>query len=290
LAERIHNAAAAGLGPLPRRPLLWLVGGLLGALWFAAFHHRFHEGSITGAGAILQAHPDLLRLSAPLFLVAFTVGSVTIWMPCILQMVLVLSGLGAGTAGQFRGGWFFTGYIATYAALGLTAAAVGEAFGRLQLQGLLQVAGGASIAFIGLYLLGIFRNRLLKPCGSALGFALKGGRLHRLGRLSSGVAFAAYCAGCCGPLLYPLFIFAAASGSLILGAFVAAGFALAMALPIAVLGFLGRTSVRRLAPVVNNYGTVERTAGAALLVFGSLLLLTQPLIWLVDATHNFSGQ
>ena len=32
------------------------------------------------------------------------------------------------------------------------------------------------------------------------------------------------------------------------------------------------------------------TAGAALLVFGTLLLLTQPLIWLIDATHHLTGE
>ena len=141
-----------------------------------------------------------------------------------------------------------------------------------------------------MHLLGVFGNRLLKPCGSALGFALRGERIHRLGRLSSGVAFAAYCAGCCGPLLYPLFIFAAASGSLVLGTVVAVGFALAMALPIGILGLLGRQAVSRMAPMVNNYAVVGRVAGAALLVFGTLLLLTQPLIWLVDATHHLTGE
>ena len=290
MARSILGGAAAGAWTLPRRRLPWLAGATLGVLWFAAFHHRVHDGSATGSGVILDAHPGLLQLSAPFFLVAFTVGSATIWMPCIMQMVLVLSGLGAGAAGRFRGGWFFTGYIATYGALGLVAAALGEAIGRLELVGALQVVGGASIAFIGLHLLGAFGSRLLKPCGSAAGFALRGGRIHRLGRLSSGVAFAAYCAGCCGPLLYPLFIFAAASGSLVLGAAVAVGFALAMALPIGILGLLGRQAVSRMAPVVNNYAVVGRVAGAALLVFGALLLLTQPLIWLIDATHHLAGE
>lgn len=290
MARSLSHGATAGAWLRPRRRLPWLVGAALGGLWFAAFHHRFHEGSATGAGAILDAHPDLLQRSVPFFLVAFTVGSAIIWMPCIIQMVLVLSGLGAGAAGRFRGGWFFAGYIAAYGALGLAAAALGEAFGRPESLGILQIVGGASIAFIGLHLLGAFGNRLLRPCGSALGFALKGGRIHRLGRLSSGVAFAAYCAGCCGPLLYPLFIFAAASGSLIGGMAVTAGFALAMAVPIGILGFLGRGAVARMAPVVDNYAIIGRVAGAALLVLGTLLLMTQPLLWLIDATHQLAGE
>jgi hypothetical protein len=144
LASRVFGAAAAGPRPRSQRWLPWLAGAGLGWLWFVAFHYRFHEGSVTGSAAILDAYPDLLALSAPLFLVAFTVGSATTWMPCIMQMVLVLSGMGAGAAGRFRGGWFFTGYIATYAALGLAAAALGEAFGRLQLVGVLQVVGGVA--------------------------------------------------------------------------------------------------------------------------------------------------
>jgi cytochrome c biogenesis protein CcdA len=291
LAEAVSDSAAAGRRALPRRWLPWAAGAALGWLWFAAFHYRFHEGSATGSGAILESRPDLLLLSAPLFLVAFTVGSAAIWMPCIMQMVLVLSGLGSGSGGRFRGRWFFMGYIGTYAALGLAAASLGEAFGRPEVLGALQVVGGGSIAFIGLHILGVFGNRLLKPCGSAVGFALKGGRLHRLGRLSSGVAFAVYCAGCCGPLLYPLFIFAAASGSLFLGTAITAGFALAMAAPIAILAFMGRQAVSRVvSPVANSYALVGRVAGLALLVFGTLLVMTQPLIWLIDTTHQIAGE
>ena len=90
--------------------------------------------------------------------------------------------------------------------------------------------------------------------------------------------------------MYPLFIFAAASGSLLLGSAVAVGFALAMAVPIGILGLLGRGAVARMAPVVNNYAVVGRVAGAALLVLGTLLLMTQPLIWLIDATHQLTGE
>ena len=45
-----------------------------------------------------------------------------------------------------------------------------------------------------------------------------------------------------------------------------------------------------MAPVVNNYVVVGHVAGAALLAFGILLLLTQPLIRLVDATHQLTGE
>lgn len=284
------NGVAARLRPRLLRWLPLLAAAGLGVAWFELFHFRVHEGTFTGPEAILEVNPDLLRLSAPAFLIAFTIGSAAIWMPCIMQMVLVFSGVQAGTAGKFRGGWFFTGYIGAYAVLGLAAAAFGEAFGRLHIVGALQIVGGAAIAFIGLYLIGALKTRLLQACGSALGFAMQGGRLHRLGRLSSGVAFAAYCAGCCGPLLYPLFIFAAASGSLIVGAAIAAGFALAMAVPIGILGFLGRRSLTLLEPVVNNYQAISRAAGVALLAFGTLLVLNRPLISLIDLSHRILGE
>lgn len=272
------------------RRLPLLAAAALGTLWFVAFHYRVHEGTFTSWEAILEANPDLLRLSASAFLIALTIGSATIWMPCIMQMVLVFSGVQAGTAGKFRGGWFFAGYIGAYAVLGLTAAAFGEAFGRLQIVGALQIVGGTAIAFIGLHLIGALKTRLLQACGSALGFAFQGGRLHRLGRLSSGVAFATYCAGCCGPLLYPLFLFAAASGSLTVGAAVAAGFALAMAIPIAFLGSLGQRALTVVRPVVDHYDAISRAAGVALLVFGTLLALNRPLISIIDATHYVLGR
>jgi cytochrome c-type biogenesis protein len=266
-----------------------MAAAALGAVWFVAFHYRVHEGSATGPEAILEANPDLLRFSAPAFLIAFTIGSAAIWMPCIMQMVLVFSGVQAGTAGRFRGGWFFTGYIGTYAALGLAAAGFGEVFGRFHIVGALQIVGGAAIVFIGLYLIGALKTRLLQPCGSALGFALKGGRLHRLGRVSSGAAFAIYCAGCCGPLLYPLFLFSATSGSAVVGAAVAMGFALAMAVPIGILGSLGQRSFSWVGSFANNYDAITRASGVALLTFGGLLMLNRPLISLIDVTHYLLG-
>lgn len=290
MAGITFDGVAATLRPRLPRGLVSLAAAASGILWFVAFHYRVHEGTATGPEAILAATPDLLRLSATGFLIAFTIGSAAIWMPCIMQMVLVFSGVQAGTAGRFRGGWFFAGYIGAYAVLGLTAAAVGEAFGRLHIVGALQIAGGAAIAFIGLHLTGALKTRLLQACGSALGFSLQGGRLHRLGRLSSGVAFAVYCAGCCGPLLYPLFLFAAASGSLVVGAVIAAGFALAMATPIGILGSLGQRALTVVRPVVDHYDAISRAAGVALLVFGTLLALNRPLIFFISAAHHVLGR
>lgn len=290
LTSITFNGVAATLRlRLPRR-LNLLAAAASGILWFVAFHYRVHDGTAAGPQAILEANPDLLRLSATGFLIAFTIGSAAIWMPCIMQMVLVFSGVQAGTAGKFRGGWFFAGYIGAYAALGLAAAAFRETFSSLQIVGALQIAGGAAIAFIGLHLTGALKTRLLQACGSALGFALQGGRFHRLGRLSSGVAFAAYCAGCCGPLLYPLFLFAAASGSLTVGAVIASGFALAMALPIGILGSLGQRALIVVRPLADNYDAISRAAGVALLVFGTLLALNRPLISIIDAVHHLLGR
>ena len=153
----------------------------------------------------------------------------------------------------------------------------------------LQIVGGAAIVFIGLYLIGALKTRLLQPCGSALGFALKGGRLHRLGRVSSGAAFAIYCAGCCGPLLYPLFLFSATSGSAVVGAAVAMGFALAMAVPIGILGSLGQRSFSWVGSFANNYDAITRASGVALLTFGGLLMLYWPLISLIAVTHYLLG-
>lgn len=263
-----------------------LAGCGLGLLWLLAFHDRVHAGSSTGAGPILNAHPDLLEGSASAFLVAFTVGSAAIWMPCILQMVLVFSGLTAADAQRFRGGRFFAAYIGTYAALGVVAAAFGEVLARLEVIVVVQVAGGAAMAFVGLSLVGVLHRRVMQACGSAMGFAMKGGRLHRLGQARMGVAFAVYC----GPLLIPLYLFAAASGSLLLGTVASAGFALAMAVPVAILGLMGRRWTSLLRGVVDNYDVISRTAGMALLTLGLLLVLNRPLIAVIDALHSLLGE
>lgn len=255
----------------------------MGLLWFEAFHFRLHAGLLTAPN--LHAYPGLLQRSAPSFLVAFTIGSAAIWMPCILQMVLVFSGVTAG-ARKFRGGWFFAGYIATYAVAGLMAASFGEAFGRLHVVGFAQVIGGIAVAVVGLSLLKVLRVPFLQACGSAMAFAMTKGRLHRLGRPTTGVAFALYCAGCCGPLLIPLYVFLATAGSLWLGAITAAGFALAMAVPIMALGLLGHKAVALAGNISKSYEVVSKAAGMALLTLGVLLALSGPLIRGIDALHS----
>jgi len=105
-----------------------------------------------------------------------------------------------------------------------------------------------------------------------------------------GVAFAVYCAGCCGPLLIPLYLFAAASGSLVLGTVASTGFALAMAVPIATLGLVGRRWTLLLRGVIDNYDVISRTAAMALLTLGLLLVLNRPLITVIDALHGLLGE
>jgi len=253
-----------------------------GALWFLAFHQRFHQGR---PAAGLLGTVSGLGGAAPVFLLSFTVGSLAIWMPCVLQMVLVFMGARMGTTTGFRGRWFFGGYVATYAGLGVLATALGQALPSVHFVGGLQAIGGAAFAFIGLYLLGIFRSRL-RPCGTAHGFALQSGRLYRLGRFSTGAAFAVYCAGCCGPLLYPLLLFAAASSSVVVGGAVTAGFAVAMALPIGLLGWLGQRSLGAVRSVAGNYELARRASGAALLVFGALLVASPALVMAVEFAHR----
>jgi cytochrome c biogenesis protein CcdA len=263
-----------------------VLGGVgVGLVWFELFHYRVHAGLVTGAGSILRAQPGLAQRSSASFLVAFTIGSAIIWMPCILQMVLVFTGVTAGARG-FRGGWFFAGYIGTFAGLGVVAAGIGDGLARLHVVGALQITGGLAIAVVGLCLLRVLRTKLLASCGSAVAFAMSKGRLHRLGRPSTGAAFALYCAGCCGPLLVPLYVFLAASGSFVLGAITSAGFALAMALPITALGLAGGRALRASKRVVANYEVISQSAGMALLTLGALLVLSGPLVSLVAALHR----
>lgn len=109
-----------------------------------------------------------------------------------------------------------------------------------------------------------------------------------MGRFSTGVAFAAYCAGCCGPLLYPLLLFAAASSPFVVGGAVTAGFAIAMALPIGLLGWLGHWSLGVARLVADNYALTRRASGAALAVFGVLLAGNHALVYAIELAHRLS--
>ena len=76
---------------------------------------------------------------------------------------------------------------------------------------------------------------------------------------------------------------------MLLGTVASAGFALAMAVPVATLGLLGRRWTSLLRGVVDNYDVISRTAGMAL-ELGRLLVLNRPLITVIDALHGLLGE
>ena len=67
------------------------------------------------------------------------------------------------------------------------------------------------------------------------------------------------------------------------------GFAIAMAVPIGVLGLMGRRSVSLVGRVADNYDVISKTAGVALLTLGLLLILNRPLIEAMDGVHHVLG-
>jgi hypothetical protein len=107
-----------------------------------------------------------------------------------------------------------------------------------------------------------------------------------VGRSSTGVAFAAYCAGCYGPLLCSLLLFAAASSSFVVGGAVTAGIPVAMALPIGLLGWLGHRSLAWRAGSPTNYALIRRASGAALAAFGVLLAGNHALMSGIELAHR----
>jgi hypothetical protein len=74
------------------------------------------------------------------------------------------------------------------------------------------------------------------------------------------------------------------------GTVASAGFALAMAVPVAIVGLVGRRWTSLLRGAIENYDVISRTAGMALLTLGLLLVFNRPLIAVIDALHGRLGE
>lgn len=217
---------------------------------------------------------------------AFLAGLLSFVTPCILPIVppylAWLAGLSfddlstaEASAGQRRrvvlaAAAFVLGFTTVFVALGATASVVGQSLA--QYFDTLALVAGIVIIVMGLHFLGVFRLSLLyrdlriasarKPAGLAGAYVM-------------GLAFAFGWTPCVGPILAAILFVAGAEDTALRGATLLAVYALGIGLPfllaaVFVTRFLGwATRFRR------HLGTVERVAGAILVVTGLLFATGQ---------------
>jgi predicted metal-binding membrane protein len=146
---------------------------------------------------------------------AWVVMMAAMMFPSIAPMVVMQARLeegrrqkGDSTAGTTT--LFVSGYLTTWAAVGLVSYAIFEAGRSLDLGFLAWDRGGpyvagAVIVAAGIYQLTPMKDACLRRCRSPLGFLLTAWRPGRLGSLQMGIEHGAWCVGCCWGLMAALF-------------------------------------------------------------------------------------
>ncbi|HWV38513.1 MAG TPA: cytochrome c biogenesis CcdA family protein [Vulgatibacter sp.] len=217
---------------------------------------------------------------------AFAAGALSFLSPCVFPLVpgylSFLTGSSAGEAGArtstavTRAAAFALGFGIVFVALGATASSVGQLLGENRKW--LEVAGGVLVLLFGLHMLGILRVSLF----------FREARFHNLpsprgfwGAMLVGVAFGFGWSPCVGPLLGGVLTLAAGEGTasqgVLLLSIYAAGLAIPFVLSAAALHRFLAVS-RRMRPYLP---CVERTGGAALAIFG-ILLVTGKAGWIAS--------
>jgi cytochrome c-type biogenesis protein len=221
-------------------------------------------------------------------LVAFGAGMLSFLSPCVLPLVpgylSLVSGLSAtdlevaprqDRAPLLRGALgFVAGFTLVFTAFGAAASSLGQLL--VEHHRGLDIVAGLSIVLLGVWLAGVgtprlfFRERRFHPRASKLG---------RWAPPVMGMAFAFGWTPCIGPVLGGVLGLAATRATLSSGVVLLVVYSLGLGVPFLVTGLAFGHLTGVLAKVRRQLGLVNLVSGAALVVFG-VLLLTDNLGWL----------
>ncbi|HLX89131.1 MAG TPA: cytochrome c biogenesis protein CcdA [Acidimicrobiales bacterium] len=227
-------------------------------------------------------------------LVAFGAGMLSFLSPCVLPLVpgyvSMVSGLSAAELGDdaprdtaalllgILG--FVAGFTVVFTALGAAASSVGRLL--LHHQRALDIAAGAVVVVLGLWLAGVGTPRLFL---SERRFHPRPSRLGRFAPPVMGMAFAFGWTPCIGPVLGGVLGLAAERATLASGLVLLVAYSLGLGVPFLATGLAFGRLTTVLARVRRRLWLVDLVAGVALVAFG-LLLLTDNLHWLSSAVAD----
>lgn len=214
-------------------------------------------------------------------LVAFGAGMLSFVSPCVLPLVpgyvSMVSGLSATEmeAGVrrdlvpvLRGVLgFVAGFTLVFTALGAAASGVGHAL--IAHQRTLDVAAGAVVIVLGVWLAGVGTPRLFMR---EMRFHPRPSRLGAFAPPVMGMAFAFGWTPCIGPVLGGVLGLAAERATLTSGIVLLVAYSLGLGVPFLVTGLAFGRLTGVLARVRRRLGLVDLVAGIALVAFGILLL------------------
>ncbi len=226
---------------------------------------------------------------------AFSAGLLSFLSPCVLPLipsyVTFITGLGLDDVTRSRrtallhGLLFVLGFTLIFLALGATATVLGRLLFSQRVW--ITRAGGLLLVVFGLYMAGVLRigaldrERRVHLADKPLGY---------LGTVLVGVAFGAGWTPCLGPVLGGILAYTSSVADLQRGLLLLTAYSLGLGIPFIVSAMMVDRFLGWFQRVRRHLGTVNRVAGALLVLVGLLMLtgaFTTMSGWLVDFTPAF---
>ncbi len=226
--------------------------------------------------------------------VAFSAGLLSFLSPCVLPLipsyVTFITGLGLDDVTRSRrtalvhGLLFVLGFTLIFLALGATATVLGRLLFSQRIW--ITRAGGVLLILFGLYMAGVLRigaldrERRLHLADKPVGY---------LGTVLVGVAFGAGWTPCLGPVLGGILAYTSTVADLQRGLLLLTAYSLGLGIPFLLSALMVDRFLGWFQRVRRHLGTVNRVAGAMLVLVGLLMLsgaFTTMSGWLVDFTPD----
>ena len=221
-------------------------------------------------------------------LTAFGGGVVSFLAPCVLPLVpgylsfitgLSRSEIAEGAEGTARvlvpSLLFTAGFTSVFvllgAAAGFASSTLGPALG--QYDGVLEIAAGAVVVLMGLFVLGVIRAPWLQ--GEARFDMAKSRRFGRAASFVMGLAFGFGWTPCVGPILAVILGVAAATGDVARAALLLLAYSAGLAVPFLLTALFFGKLTGTLAWFNRHSVAINRVAGATLVIFGVLIATGQ---------------
>ena len=226
---------------------------------------------------------------------AFSAGLLSFLSPCVLPLipsyVTFITGLGLDDVARARrtalvhGLLFVLGFTLIFLALGATATLLGRLLFSQRVW--ITRAGGVLLIFFGLHMAGMLRigaldrERRLHLSDKPIGY---------LGTVLVGVAFGAGWTPCLGPVLGGILAYTSSVADLQRGLLLLTAYSLGLGVPFILSALMVDRFLGWFQRVRRHLGSVNRIAGALLVLVGFLMLsgaFTTMSGWLVDLTPEF---
>lgn len=263
--------------------LLFLSAGMI---WYLTGDHRAH---LAHASHMTDGSIHMLGMAnSPLmFLPIAITGFLVMLMPCMVQMVMVLIPVIAGTTLKtlaeqeqvqdraqisFRLTRFIIGFALIYMAVGLLLGISTKLANWDGLLDFLRLTGGVIILVVGAHLLGTVSFKYISRCAGPFHFLMGGTKGKIPTPFLMGISFGIYCIGCCGPYIYSVIVLAGSMESLWVNMMIMGTFMLMMSVPFLLAAVSLKLASRYLDRMAASFFSMARVSGALLVLFGSLIL------------------